>query len=694
MQVLSRLKFQSKIVLITLAMVTLVVFAGAIAIDRVILPAIENDLYDTAESVAQGVVAQVRGVGNQGDREAQLKARLIPLFSLMPKLLFVEVLGPGDQPLFWMGDQRFRETGVEVQQRKENALLKRAPPDEPVFEVVHRASLGSSPPESRLTVRVGVSARPLEQVTTKLFRVLFTVTLLVLVISFFLTRAFTRMITRPVDRLMRMTSALARGELEEVVREAEQELPCCRILEGDFLLRDGSDSAEFCGLLTAGKDRMLAQGVEPPEIHCGQCEVFKYSSRDELSSLTLGFKVMAAKIRAYQKQLRQRYEFEERLLDACPDGIMASDREGRIILYNRGAERLLGYSHEEVLHKLPVRDVYPEGEAQAVKKALLSDEYGSRGTLVDYTTRVITREGRTIPIRLSAVLLFKDEEELAVVGYFHDLTELHRHMNALVEANRQLNEANERFARLNRGYLEMLSFVTHELKSPIANGYMSANALRQEVFGALSREQGLMVDAICRNLDQSMEMIRHYLDLSRIEKDELPVQPRPTRLLEEVVHPVLEGLGGIAIDRRVSICLDVPADLEWELDPELFRSVFHNLVSNALKYGDESGRIRISIVRLEDLCRIEVWNSGPGIRQEDLDKVFKKFQRLHPSRHASTRGTGLGLFITKTIVERHQGTIRVESREGEGTAFIIELPKGRNGDGDTEPQPVRATEER
>ncbi len=354
---------------------------------------------------------------------------------------------------------------------------------------------------------------------------------------------------------------------------------------------------------------------------------------------------------------------------------MANDRNGRIIMYNKGAERLLGYTPEEVLHKMPVQQCYPDGEAQAIKKALLSEDYGRPGTLLDYTTRIVTKDGRTLPIRLSAALLFKDGEELAVVGYFHDLTELHRHMNALVETNQRLNEANERFARLNRRYLEMLSFVTHELKSPIANSYMSANALRQEVFGPLAREQSLMVEAICRNLDQSMEMIRHYLDLSRIEKDELPVQPRPTRLMEEVISPVIEGLGGIILERRVSICLDVPPELEWTLDPDLFRGVFSNLVSNALKYGDESGRVRISIADLGDRCRMEVWNSGPGIREEDFDRIFEKFQRLHAARHPSTRGTGLGLFITKTIVERHQGKIWVESREGEGTVFIIEIPR-------------------
>jgi PAS domain S-box-containing protein len=677
MHLLSRLNFQTKIILITLAMVALVVVTGAVAIDRVILPAIEADVHDRTWKIARGVVDQIREMG-EGDRDAQLRMRLTPLFSVLPKLLYIEVLDQNDRPTFWMGEEGCREesgvAGFDIGKQSGGLLVKRPSSERPIYEVLLRDP-GESPPRTALAVHVGFCAKSLEQISTQLFRVLFTVTLIVLGISFFITRGFTRMITRPVDRLMRMTYSLARGELEEVVREVEQELPCWQKLQDDFVLLNDSDAPGFCPLLTVEQGRGTAMERDPPYPFCSQCDAFRYSTGDELSSLTLGFKYMAAKLKAYQKQLRQHYEFEERLLEACPDGIMANDRSGRIILYNKGAERLLGYTPAEVLHNLPVQDFYPDGEAQAIRKALLSDEYGASGTLLGYNTRIISKDGRTIPIRLSAALLSKDGEEIAVVGYFQDLTELRRHMSKLVEANIRLQEANEHVSRLNRRYLEMLSFVTHELKSPIANSYMSANALRQEVFGELAREQGLMVDAICRNLEQSMEMIKHYLDLSRIEKDELPVQPRPTHIMKEIVQPVIDGLGGTIVERRVSICVDVPEALEWNLDPELFRSVMGNLVNNALKYGDESGRIRVTVTDLGDRCRMEVWNSGPGIREEDMGKVFRKFERLQASRHQSTRGTGLGLFITKTIVERHQGKIWVESREGEWTAFIIELPK-------------------
>jgi PAS domain-containing protein len=140
-----------------------------------------------------------------------------------------------------------------------------------------------------------------------------------------------------------------------------------------------------------------------------------------------------------------------------PDGIIANDRHGRTILYNSGAERLLQCHREEALRKFSVRRIYPDEEAHAIKKSLLSDELGGYGVLPDYTSRAVGKNGETIPIRLSATIHYEGE-----------------------------------------------------------------------IIGPLAEEQAIMGEAIYGNLDRSMEMLRHHLDLSRIEKDEMSVQPRPT----------------------------------------------------------------------------------------------------------------------------------------------------------------------
>lgn len=682
MTFVGRLNFQTKIILITFAMVMLIVLAGGMAIDRVVVPAMGRDVQEEAWRIANGIVEQVREVVGEDQRipsKSQLESLLSLIFKVRAKLLYVELVGQDGQTLYWMGGDEYREGGQTVlleQKETGNLLMRRLASYPPIYEVFRVGQM----PRTGLAIsalRVGVSARSVQRLSRQLFKVLFFVTFFILIISFFLIRWFSDMITRPVSRLLRMTNLLARGQLEDAIREVERAPPCLQKLQSSGAKFLGASHIPACcpvlGPSTVARPSTAFQ--EDSETPCDLCEAFKHPSGDELSKLLLAFHYMAVNLKAYQEELRQRYEFEERLCEACPDGIIANDMEGKIILYNEGAQRLIGYDPAEVLNKLSVREIYPPGEPHKIKKALLIDDYGGPGVLLDYTTELIRKDGTHIPIRLSATILYDGVREIAVVGYFHDLSELHEHMHALVSTNERLNKANRELARLNHRYLEMLGFVTHELKSPIANSYMSANALRQEIFGSLAPEQSIMVEAICRNLDQSMEMIRHYLDLSRIEKDEMQVNPQPARILSEVIDPVVKGLASAILERGVVLATDVPGDLEWTLDPELFRGVVTNLMNNALKYGEKSGSIRISAEDLGDRMRLEVWNSGPGISPEDQSKLFQKFQRLQSSRQSPVRGTGLGLFITKTIVERHGGNIRVESREGEWANFIIEVPK-------------------
>jgi len=678
---LSRLNFQTKIILVTFMMVVVVVLGGAIAIDRIVVPAMARDVQDEAWRIAGGVLEQTREVlGKRWTRPVEmLDSRLSLIFHVRAKLLYVELLDDAGEPLYWMGDEKYRERGQSrpIEQQKNGMLLSRWIASNHSIYEVELAEKGGRPPFRFSMVRVGVSAGSVHRLSSQLFRMLFIGTLFILVFSFFIIRWFSDMITRPVDRLLRMTDLLAKGKLEDVIKGVEKAPPCLRKLQRS----PARFAAEyyipaFCPAVGREPSRYSPAFLRrSPGEPCDICEVFMHPSSDELTRLLFAFQYMAVKIKAYQEELRQRYEFEERLCEACPDGIMANDREGKIILYNEGAQRLIGYEPKEVLNKLSVHQIYPEGEAHKIKKALLIDDYGGPGVLLDYTTQLIRKDGRAIPIRLSATILYDDQQEIAVVGYFHDLSELHEHMTALVETNERLNEANRELARLNNRYLDMLGFVTHELKSPIANSYMSANALRQEIFGTLATEQTIMVEAICRNLDQSMEMIRHYLDLSRIEKDEMAVVPQRTRLLTDVIEPVVKGLTSAILERNVTVSMDVPPELEWSLDPELFRGVFSNLLNNALKYGDKSGIIRITAKDLGTRIRMEVWNSGPGILQEDQGKLFRKFQRLQASRQSSVRGTGLGLFITRTVVQKHGGKIWVESTEGEWANFIMELPR-------------------
>lgn len=241
----------------------------------------------------------------------------------------------------------------------------------------------------------------------------------------------------------------------------------------------------------------------------------------------------------------------------------------------------------------------------------------------------------------------------------------------------ELKVTNEDLRKLNRSYMEMLSFVSHELKTPIANSSMTAQALLQHIFGDLTPVQEKMVHLICENLTRSVEMVKNYLDLSRIETGELLFQPRRLHLYSEVVEPVLAEFATLVDISGMRVEDQVGDKVALEADVELLRVVYTNLIGNAFKYGREGGVIRLQATDQGATYRLEVWNEGQGVPQERMNQLFQKFSRIQQPEKGAAKGTGLGLFISWTIVELHGGRMWAEGREGEWINFIMELPKSR-----------------
>lgn len=684
MEFLERLKFKTTISVVSLTMIFSVAVAAWLGIRMSILPAMEEQVEDQLLELGDSVRGWIQAAPPRL-KPQELGGRLKEYLSFYPGFRSLRLEDADGAVLLATGED-FGDTvtGRWVEQkRREGFVLRRAGGfRDPAYEVIVTAARPSS--NTSVVVRTAIRLPLMKPLRDRLLQTLLLITTLILTVGYFISRWFTARITQPVQRLLEMTHLVAQGRMQDVLKSVDV-LPLCREgIPASTWSREDPAPGICPYLVDSSRERLFPWCAAPsenrrhPHQACTLCRVPKEVGENELIRLLYSFHFMASEIRSYQERLKKRYEFEERLLEACPDGIVANDSKGRVILFNSGAQRLLGYTVAEALYRLNVRDFYPEGQASAIKKALMSEDYGGPGVLVDYNTQVRTKDGRVLPIRLSATMLPEDGDAYSVVGFFHDLSELKAHMDALVQTNEHLNAANRELERLNRYYLEMLSFVTHELKSPIANGYMSANALRQEIFGPLTDEQRKMVEAICNNLNQSMEMIRHYLDLSRIEKDEFPVRPRRVLLDRDVLIPVLSGLEPAVQEKGMRVEKDFAEDLTWTVDPELFRGVFTNLLGNAVKYGEPHGRILVTArTTRSGWLRCEVWNSGPGLSEDEQSRLFRKFQRLPSARRSTTRGTGLGLFITKTVVERHGGRIWVESAQGQGVTFILEVPSGR-----------------
>ena len=255
-------------------------------------------------------------------------------------------------------------------------------------------------------------------------------------------------------------------------------------------------------------------------------------------------------------------------------------------------------------------------------------------------------------------------------------------MAGLIESDRaRIMRQKDEIERANRGYMGMLSFATHEFRNSIGAALLNLQLLKEGAFGKVEGEVLEGVDIVEKSLRYMSDISDNFLQLSRIERGELSVTKSRVNLRESIIEPLLEDKRGLLETRKISLETEIPEGFSMTADPNHLRVVFENLISNAIKYGKEGGRIVIAAESEDGNAEISVWNEGPPIPPEQLKTLFEKFRRFDADTVSSKRGAGLGLFLVKHIVDQHDGEVAVESAEGEGTRFIIRLPGNANGTG-------------
>ncbi len=245
----------------------------------------------------------------------------------------------------------------------------------------------------------------------------------------------------------------------------------------------------------------------------------------------------------------------------------------------------------------------------------------------------------------------------------------------LSEREHSLIVSKERLAALNETYLDLVGFVSHELKGTLATINMNAMSVRDGLFGPINSKQKQALQSATRILDYLMETVKKFLDLSRIEKGELKLNKAEVRLREDVFDVCLETFAGEMTEKQMEVNNNIQPEFRINGDLDLLLIVANNLVGNAVKYGFEKGKIELNSEDLGDKVQIEIYNDSQPIGEEDRGKLFKRFSRLGVPQDKKVKGTGLGLFITKEIIAKHGGDIWVEPREN-GNCFIFQIQKG------------------
>lgn len=307
-----------------------------------------------------------------------------------------------------------------------------------------------------------------------------------------------------------------------------------------------------------------------------------------------------------------------------------------------------------------------------------------RGEANDYRLERVNREGADgsiMYLTFQIVPLDELNPSLGLMLIVEDVTQTSRaeqrmmqDRNELRLLQSQLARTNEELQRINRFKSFVLSMAAHDLRAPLTSILGYAGLLTHVPPVLDDAEQGLALAMIESQGHRLEHLISDLLDLDQMERGKLIIAFKPCDL-NELICEVIKPLDVTREFRRITMKLDLSKmPLQLHADSERLRQILNNMISNAIKYTPEGGHIDVTARVENDEAVIQVTDNGRGMTEEQLSHLFQLYYRTDDARQSKVKGTGLGLFIVKTLVDAHHGRIDVTSKPGQGTTFTVRLP--------------------
>ena len=512
----------------------------------------------------------------------------------------------------------------------------------------------------------------------------------------------------PARLLERTRSVIAQVEPHLAAMEHAQELRFSRAGYSRDLARQklfrvilicgilGPLGALFVHLLLAGRTVRRLQALEENArrlAHGLPLEPFALGD-DEIAELARQIEDAAYFLRERERDLRESEARYRELFDQAPIPYEETDCEGVIQRFNQAVcvllkcppNRILGRHAWDFLapdEQEPFRAAMIERLAGSGEPGPIQCEYfledGSRIAVEIRETLIRDGSGQVTGICRS--LMDVTERNLAVVAarkveqYALELRNKNEQLGRALEAARSATEAKSRF----------LAGISHELRTPLNAIIGFSELIHDGRVGPVSDEQREFLSDILTSAGHLLRLINDILDLSKIEAGKMQFRPE-RRPIQTLAAEVCEVVRPLAEKKNLQLTIDAPSELTAVLDPSRFKQVLYNFLSNAVKFTPAGGRVSVRVTpEGESRFRVEVEDTGIGIEPSEMPLLFKEFQQLPHSRKAD-QGTGLGLALTRTIVEAQGGKVAVRSQPGHGSVFSAVLPL------DTTPSLPRVTE--
>jgi PAS domain S-box-containing protein len=341
-------------------------------------------------------------------------------------------------------------------------------------------------------------------------------------------------------------------------------------------------------------------------------------------------------------------------VDNTQEHIVITDSNGKILYANKSVERITGFSISEILGKKAGGPelwggIMPKDFYELMWKTLKTDKKPFSGELTN-----VKKSGEKYTATASIVPVLNKKSQVAFfVGIERDIT---------------------RERAIDRMKTEFLSLASHQLRTPLSAMKWFLEMLISGDAGKLTKKQQEFITGINKSNERMIELVNSLLSVSRIETGRIIVEPEPADFIE-IVNSIIEETENSAKTKQIEIKVKADKQLKkFNLDQKLIRNVLLNLVTNAIKYSKNNGKIEINVNSLNDALRCEVKDNGVGIPVAEQHRITDKFFRASNAIKISTDGNGLGLYLTKQIIEAAGGKFGFSSVENKGSTFWIELP--------------------